>query len=211
MQDAEGTASPSSCGGRSRAGTRTQARDTSQTPGLGRRFSWSRRKAGLGCRVSISGRWKGEQSVVPALWQRTLCHRPTQPSLHLPLSPSTATHTSNAAPCGLSSSAKCERSQPEGGGHWQRPGSSSPSVPPPRARDMGAQCPGRGFCPPGVCPPVTAHRPLAVPRSLGGVDPAHASVWWHLRDMVLFGCWLPFLSLPLPPFLLSFIFLPRKT
>lgn len=64
---------------------------------------------------------------------------------------------------------------------------------------------------PGVCPPVTAHRPLAAPRSLGGVDPAHASVWWHLRDMVLFGCWLPFLSLPLPPFLLSFIFLPRKT
>lgn len=48
-------------------------RNISQTPGLGRRFSWSRRKAGLGGRVSILGQQKGEQSVAPALWQRTHC------------------------------------------------------------------------------------------------------------------------------------------
>lgn len=106
------------------------------SPGAAGRRVWV---AGFPFRVG----GKGSRAWCPPCGS-ALCHHPTQPSLHLPLSPSTATLTSSAAPCGLSSSAKCEGSQPEGGGHRQRPGSSSPSGPPPRARDSGAQCPRQG-------------------------------------------------------------------
>lgn len=84
-----------------RAGTRTQARNTSQMPGLGRRFSWSRRKAGLHGRVSILGQRKGSRAWHPL---------PCASALTVPSpSPSPATLTPNVAPCGLSSSVRCER------------------------------------------------------------------------------------------------------
>lgn len=143
-------------------------------------------------------------------------HPPCGSTLTVPSpSPSPATLTSNVAPCRLSSSVKCERrvvgTGPVAAVPWGLlPLNPISSLPPPHGLGTWERS-VLAAASPGICPPVTVHCPLADPRSLGGVDPAHASPWWHLRDMVLFGCWLPFLSLPHPPFLLSFIFLPRKT
>lgn len=191
-----------------RAGTRTQARNTGTSR---RRLAWGAGSPGAaGRRVWVAGFpfWvsrKGSRA-----W-----HPPCGSALTVPSpSPTPATLTSSVAPCRLSSSVKRERRVVGTGPVVAAPWGLLPlnpilPPPPPMCWGHGSQCPGRGD--PWDLPPVTAHRPLAHPRSLGGVDPAHASPWWHLRDMVLFGCWLPFLSLPHPPFLRSFIFLPRKT